>query len=111
MNQENPDQNSTMAREQAREQWLLDSMVRPISASESAILSRAPIKPTTPIPTESDAGPSFVALPSIQDEPVFSRPGTPWPSEKIPTRTLRQKVSRFFGSAEKKSDRGSHNCG
>lgn len=103
--QANPDHQSSMA----RERLLLDGMVRPISASESAILSRAPMKSSPPIPAETNSGPSFVALPSMQDAPVYSRPGTPRPPEKAPTRTLRQKVSRFFGSSEKRGDGDSQN--
>jgi hypothetical protein len=96
----------------AREQSLLDSFVRPLSASESAILSRAPMKPAPPIPAEeTNSDSSFVALPSIKDVPTSSRPGTPRFPEKAPTRTLRQKVSRFFGSAEKRGDVDSENSG
>ncbi|CRG87748.1 hypothetical protein PISL3812_04768 [Talaromyces islandicus] len=107
MNQENFDHKPTMAREQS----LLDSMARPISASESAILSRAPTTRAAPIPTETNSDPSFDALPSIQDAPMSPRSGTPWSPEKTPTRTLRQQVSRFFGSAEKRGDRSSQHSG
>lgn len=107
MDQEHTHHKAAMAREQS----LLDSMVRPLSASESAILSRVPKSPVTPFPAETSAGPSFGALPPIQDVPVSSRPGTPRPCEKTPTRTLRQKVSRFFGSAEKRGDGSSQSSG
>ncbi|QKX63344.1 uncharacterized protein TRUGW13939_10514, partial [Talaromyces rugulosus] len=96
----------------AREQSLLDGFVRPLSASESDILSRAPMKPAPPIPAEeTNSDSSFVALPSIKDEPMSSRPETPQLPERAPTRTLRQKVSHFFGSAEKRGDVDSQNSG
>lgn len=82
-----------------------DDMVRPISASESAILSR--VKKPAPLPELPRTPNSFAALPPLQESPPT--PALPQ-SPRKPAQTLRQKVSRFFGGSDGKhlSPKGEH---
>ncbi|EEA23752.1 hypothetical protein PMAA_077830 [Talaromyces marneffei ATCC 18224] len=75
-----------------------DDMIRPLSASESAILSEY----TSPAlsPGLSQSSYSFGALPPLRDVP--SSPVSPR-SPRTPASTLKQKVSRLFGSSDKHS--------
>jgi hypothetical protein len=77
---------------------LPDDIIRPLSASESAVLSKYTAPALSPgLPQFSH---SFGALPPLKELP--SSPVLPR-SPKTPVRTLKQKVSRLFGSSEKRS--------
>lgn len=77
---------------------LPDDMIRPLSASESAVLSKYTSPPLSPGLPQSSY--SFGALPPLKESP--SSPVSPR-SPKTPVRTLKQKVSRLFSSSEKRS--------
>lgn len=75
-----------------------EDVIRPISASESAVLSRY----TSPAPfleQQQQPDSSFAALPPLQEASL--QPPSPM-SPKTPSRTLKEKVSRLFGSSEKR---------
>lgn len=77
---------------------LPDDMIRPISASESAVLSKyisPPLSQGLPQSTYS-----FGALPPLKELP--SSPVSPR-IPKTPVRTLKQKVSRLFSSSDKRA--------
>jgi hypothetical protein len=77
-----------------------DDMVRPISASESAVLSKFPPPPQTPgLPHDPQ---SFAALPRLEESPPLSARAQ---SPRVPAKTLRQKVSRLFGRGESGHDK------
>ncbi|EED17391.1 hypothetical protein TSTA_112240 [Talaromyces stipitatus ATCC 10500] len=75
-----------------------DDMIRPISASESAVLS----KYTSPAPSPGlpQSSHSFAALPPLK-EPASATVSPRSP--KSPAKTLKQKVSRLFGGSDKRS--------
>lgn len=74
-----------------------DDMVRPISASESAVLSR--FQPPQPAPTGMpQAQKSFVTLPPFEQSPP--KQVRPESAKASTGRTLKQQVSRLFGSSE-----------
>lgn len=77
---------------------LPDDMIRPLSASESAVLSKYTSPALSPGLPQSSY--SFGALPPLKELP--SSPVSPR-SPKTPVRTLKQKVSRLFSSSEKRS--------
>lgn len=75
---------------------LPDDMIRPLSASESAVLSKHTSPPLSPGLPQSRH--SFGALPPLKESP--SSPISPR-SPRTPVRTLKQKVSRLFGGSDK----------
>lgn len=77
---------------------LPDDMIRPLSASESAVLSKYTSPALSPGLPQSSY--SFGALPPLKESP--SSPVSPQ-SPKTPVRTLKQKVSRLFSSSDKRS--------
>lgn len=77
---------------------LPDDMIRPLSASESAVLSKYTSPALSPWLPQSSY--SFGALPPLKESP--SSPVSPR-SPKTPVRTLKQKVSRLFSSSDKRS--------
>lgn len=77
---------------------LPDDMIRPLSASESAVLSKYTTPPLSPGLPQSNY--SFAALPPLKESPSSQvSPRSP----KTPARTLKQKVSRLFGGSDKRS--------
>ncbi|OKL61326.1 hypothetical protein UA08_03747 [Talaromyces atroroseus] len=72
-----------------------DDMVRPISASESAVLSNFSPPPQSPGLPQDQV--SFAALPPLEESPPIS---VHHRSPKVPAKTLRQKVSRLFGRGD-----------
>lgn len=77
---------------------LPDDMIRPLSASESAVLSKYTVPALSPGLPQSSY--SFNALPPLKESPPS--PVSPR-SPKKPVRTLKQKVSRLFSGSDKRS--------